>query len=76
MELSGEDFVDGAKGAVSSAKQYLVLGDILSAEPSCPECGGDMAETYVRAPHQQEHWRGVRAEQCEECGYAESLERP
>ena len=40
--------------------------------PTCPECGADLESGYVRAPNEQDHWRGVKALVCEdECGYAE-----
>lgn len=40
----------------------------------CPECDGWMTEDYVRAPSLQDHWRGIRAMVCEDCGYARAID--
>lgn len=42
----------------------------------CPEedCRGWMAEDYVRDPATQDHWRGVEALVCQDCGHAERIE--
>lgn len=37
----------------------------------CPDCDVALDLDYVRDPHTQDHWRGVRAHVCPECGYAE-----
>lgn len=37
----------------------------------CPECGAWMERGYERDPRDQDHWRGVPAYSCPECGYAE-----
>lgn len=52
----------------------MSLWDFLPADPSpqsCPECGGDLEEDWVRAPSVQDHWRGVPALTCEDCDYVE-----
>lgn len=57
-----------------SLRDALSGWDFLPADPdplTCPECGGDLEETWVRAPSQQDHWRGVRALQCADCGHVE-----
>jgi len=36
----------------------------------CPECGSLLENAYVRSPNFQNHWRGVKALQCPDCGYA------
>lgn len=41
---------------------------------TCPECGGVLERDYVRAPHLQDHWRGVPADVCTECDYYEYAE--
>lgn len=46
-------------------------------ERTCPECQEAALEPdYVRSPHEQGHWRGVEADVCPECGYAERRAEP
>lgn len=40
----------------------------------CPECGALLEEGYARSPRDQDHWRGVPAYVCPECGYARRRE--
>lgn len=47
---------------------------IQQAPPECPDCGSALEQGYVRAPGMQPHWRGVKALECPDCGYAEALE--
>ena len=42
--------------------------------PTCPECGAELDEDYVRAPSLQNHWRGVLADVCPECDYTKIRE--
>lgn len=42
----------------------------------CEECGGPMTETRARAPAIQEHWRGVPAWECRDCGHTTLKEGP
>jgi len=57
----------------------MSLWDFLPANPSpptCPKCGGDLEEDWVRMSSVQEHWRGVRAQVCDECGHVEEIDGP
>jgi len=40
----------------------------------CPECNAVLERDRVRSPSQQEHWRGVEANVCPECDYAEAVD--
>lgn len=42
--------------------------------PYCPDCDVPMEEDWVRAPSQQSHWRGIRANVCPECGHAMAID--
>lgn len=37
----------------------------------CEDCGGVMETEFVHDKHSQEHWRGVEAYVCEDCGRTE-----
>lgn len=60
----------GLGDLVESAGRWVAVTE---EARTCPECGGDMARDYARDPAFQSHWRGVEADVCEACGYAERL---
>jgi len=63
-----------SNGLVEKAREWVSVPTDDSPTP-CPDCGeGELTEGYVRDPAFQSHWRGVRALECGECGYAERLE--
>ena len=59
-------------GLIDTAQRWLAA---TTEERTCPECGAPLEPGYIRAPADQDHWRGIPAEVCsEDCGYAEASE--